>query len=55
MKIDGVKVCSNNGYLLAAVRYLAYSLNDVENYDELTDREKNIISEDMFNDIKMSE
>ncbi len=55
MKIDGIKVCSNNEYLLAAVRHLAYSLNDVENYDELTNREKNIISKDMFNDIKMSE
>ena len=55
MKIDEVKVRSNNDYLLAAVRHLTYSLNDVENYDELTNSEKNIISKDMFNDIKMSE
>ena len=54
MKINEVKVCSNNDYLLAAVRHLAYSLNDVEDYDELTNKEKNIISEDMFNDIKMN-
>jgi hypothetical protein len=55
MKIDEVKVRSNNEYLSAAIRHLAYSLNDVENYDELTNREKKIISKDMFNDIKMSE
>jgi hypothetical protein len=55
MKIDEVKVRSDKDYLLAAVRHLAYSLNDVENYDELTNSEKNIISEDMFNDIKMNE
>jgi hypothetical protein len=55
MKIDEVKIWCNNEYLLAAVKHLAYSLNDVEDYDELTNKEKNIISKRMFNDIKMNE
>jgi hypothetical protein len=53
MKININKIMGNENYLLATVKHLEYSLNDVEDYKELTPDEKKIISSKMFNEIKM--
>lgn len=52
MKININKIMGNKNYLLAAVKHLEYSLNDVEDYKELTPDERKIISQDMFDKIK---
>ena len=52
MKIDICKVTSNPDFARMAAEYLAYSLQDVKTYQNLTPKEREIISEEMFNSIQ---
>ena len=51
MKINIEKILSNPVLAKVAAEHLAYSLQDVQIYDDLTPREKSIISEDCFKEI----
>lgn len=52
MKIDIEKVISNSNYVRMAAEYLAYALQSKKGYYDLTPKEREIISEEMFNSIQ---
>ena len=54
MKINIEEIVSNPALALVAAKHLAYSMQDVNCYDELTPKEKEIISEKSFNQILIS-
>lgn len=39
----------------ALIKHFAYSIEDISSYDELTPKEKEIISEDLFKEITYNE
>jgi len=48
MKIDINKIISDPNLTMMAARHLAYSMQDIVSYSNLTPKEREIISEEMF-------